>query len=316
MSSLRRVITIVGLVACVFSITAVSAAEPAECRRVNFADVDWTDIQATTALTSVVLEGLGYKPKRVTVAVPKVFDGIKRKTINVFLGYWNPSMTPIAEPYLKDGSVMMVPKPNLTGAKYTLAVPTYVADAGLHSFADINKFRTQLAAEIYGLEPGNDGNLLIKKMIDGDSFNLKGFKLVESSEEFMLTYVERAVKQKKPVVFLGWAPHPMNERFQMTYLSGGDDVFGPNFGGAEVFTVVAPDYIEKCPNVGTFIKNLQFTLSMESQVMGPILEKRDPAEAATEWLKKHPSTLLGWLKGVKTFDGRDGLTAVRSHLGL
>ena len=75
---------------------------------------------------------------------------------------------------------------NLEGAKYTLAVPKYLNDQGLKDFADIAKFKDQLDGQIYGIEPGNDGNRLIQKMIDENQFGLGGFELVESSEQGML----------------------------------------------------------------------------------------------------------------------------------
>src|SRR5437879_12107612 len=83
----------------------------------------------------------------------------------------------------------------------------------------------------------------------------------------------------------------MNEKFKMTYLSGGDGVFGPNYGGAAVYTAVANGYLERCPNVGTLIRNLKFGLSMESQVMAPILQKRDPVASALDWLRANPAVL-------------------------
>jgi glycine betaine/proline transport system substrate-binding protein len=46
----------------------------------------------------------------------------------------------------------------------------------------------------------------------------------------------------------------MNTTFKMTYLSGGDDVFGPNYGGANVFTNVRAGYLQQCPNVGAFMQ--------------------------------------------------------------
>ncbi|MBI3899407.1 MAG: choline ABC transporter substrate-binding protein [Gammaproteobacteria bacterium] len=294
----------------------VAATEPSACRTVRFADVGWTDITATTALASTVLKGLGYKPTSTVVSVPITFAGLKKKQIDVFLGYWNPSMTPIIQPFVKDKSVKVLDTPNLIGAKYTLAVPTYAAEAGIKSFADINKFRKELDGKIYGIEPGNDGNQLIQKMIDADAFGLKGFKMMESSEAGMLVEVQRAVKAKKPIVFLGWEPHPMNEKFKMSYLTGGDDYFGPNLGGAVVQTVVWPGYQEKCPNVGKLVNQLKFTLPMENQIMGPILDKKDPNATAKEWLKKNPAVLDPWLAGVAAIDGGDGLAAVKKYLGL
>jgi glycine betaine/proline transport system substrate-binding protein len=292
------------------------AAEPPECRNVRFADIGWTDITATTSLATVVLQSLGYRTTTTIASVPIAFTGLKKKNIDVFLGYWNPSMIPIIDPFLKDKSFEVLPVPNLSGAKYTLAVPTFVADAGLKDFADIARFRKELDGKIYGIEPGNDGNALIQKMITGNDFGLGGFRMVESSEAGMLIEVQRAIDRKKYIVFLGWEPHPMNERFKMTYLTGGDKVFGANYGGAAVYTVVANGFMDHCPNVGALMRNLRFGLSMESQVMSPILQKKDPIGSATEWLKANPAVLGGWLKGVTTVDGKDGLAAVRAALGL
>ena len=218
--------------------------------------------------------------------------------------------------YRDEGSVEVLGV-NLEGAKYTLAVPSYTADAGLKDFADIAKLKDELDGEIYGIEPGNDGNRLILDMIESNAFGLKGFELVESSEQGMLAEVARAVKRKQHIVFLGWAPHPMNNNFDLVYLSGGDDVFGPNYGGATVYTNVRKGYTGECPNVGKLLGNLKFTLPMEGAIMGAILDEgEEPNDAATAWLKANPDILDGWLAGVKTLDGGDGLAAVKAHLGL
>ena len=249
---------------------AAQAADPESCQTVRFSDVGWTDITSTTAATSVVLEGLGYEPETEVLSVPVTYASLKNQDIDVFLGNWMPTMEADVRPYLEDGSVENVGV-NLEGAKYTLAVPTYLAEQGLKDFADIAKFRDQLEGQIYGIEPGNDGNRLILQMIEEDSFGLKGFELVESSEQGMLAQVARAAQDQEPIVFLGWEPHPMNANFELTYLSGGDEVFGPNYGGATVYTNVRAGYLEECPNVGQLLKNQKFTLAMENEIMGAIL---------------------------------------------
>ena len=179
-----------------------------------------------------------------------VLDDLARKggDIDVFLGNWMPTMEADIAPFTADGSVETV-RANLEGAKYTLAVPTYVAEQGLKDFADIAKFKDQLGGEIYGIEPGNDGNRLIQKMIDENKDGLGGFELVESSEQGMLAEVQRASRGNKAIVFLGWEPHPMNVQMKMKYLAGGDDIFGPNLGEAKVYTAVPPSYEAKCANV-------------------------------------------------------------------
>ena len=292
------------------------AAAPEACKEVRFSDVGWTDITATTGLASVVLQGLGYDPSATILSVPVTYQSLANKDIDVFLGNWMPTMEADIRPFLDKGTVESV-KPNLEGAKYTLAVPKYLYDEGLKSFADIHKFKEQLDGKIVGIEPGNDGNRLIQKMIDDNQFDLSGFELVESSEQGMLAEVARATRRKQDIVFLGWEPHPMNVNFDLAYLSGGDDVFGPNYGGATVLTNVRNGYLQDCPNVGKFLENLSFTLPMESQVMGKILDDGEDADkAATEYLQANPEVLTTWLNGVTTIDGKDGVSAVKSSLGL
>jgi glycine betaine/proline transport system substrate-binding protein len=291
------------------------AADQESCKKVRFSDVGWTDITATTAVASVLLEALGYEPEAQVLSVPVTYTSLKNKDIDVFLGNWMPTMENDIKPYREEGSVETL-EANLEGAKYTLAVPKYTQEAGLKDFADITKFRDQLGGKIYGIEPGNDGNRLILDMISSDKFGLKGFELVESSEQGMLAQVAKSVKAKEPVVFLGWEPHPMNASFDMAYLSGGDEIFGPNFGGATVYTNVRKGYLEECPNAGKFISNLRFTLQMENEIMGSILnDGKDAKIAAKEWLKTHPDVATPWLEGVTGFDGGDAKAAVTSALG-
>ena len=61
--------------------------------------------------------------------------------------------------YRDAGSVDTV-RENLEGAKYTIAADAKNAAARLIHFADIAKFRNELDAKIYVIEPGNDGNRL------------------------------------------------------------------------------------------------------------------------------------------------------------
>ena len=297
--------------------TAAFAADPDSCSTVRFSDVGWTDITATTATASVVLKGLGYEPKTTVLSVPVTYQSLKNKDIDVFLGNWMPTQEKDVRPFLDDKSVESY-GPNLVGAKYTLATNAKGAELGIKDFKDIAAHKDDLDGKIYGIEPGNDGNRLVIDMIDKDTFGMKAMELVESSEQGMLAQVARAEKEGKPIVFLGWEPHPMNTNFKMTYLSGGDDTFGPNFGGAEVYTNVRAGYLGECPNVGTLVKNLKFSLKMENEIMNKILnEGEDPEKAAGEWLKANPSAVEPWLAGVKTRDGSsDGLAAVKSGLGL
>ncbi|MEM1046554.1 MAG: choline ABC transporter substrate-binding protein [Pseudomonadota bacterium] len=300
------------------ALAMLGAAGPAyaACEAVTFSDVGWTDITATTAATTVVLDALGYDTEIKVLSVPVTYTSLSKGDVDVFLGNWMPTMEADIAAYREAGTVDTV-RANLEGAKYTLATNAAGAKLGITDFSKIAEHKDALDGKIYGIEPGNDGNRLILDMIKANAFGLEGFEVAESSEQGMLAQVSRANRRDEPVVFLGWEPHPMNANFEMTYLTGGDDFFGPNLGGATVFTNTRAGYVDDCPNVGQLLKNLEFSLAMENEIMGAILnDSTEPQKAATAWLKANPDVLPGWLEGVKTKDGGDAQAAVNAALGL
>ena len=283
----------------------------AQCDEVTFSDVGWTDITATTATTTLVLEALGYDTEIKVLSVPVTYTSLAEGDVDVFLGNWMPTMEADIAPYREAGTVDTV-KENLKGTKYTLATNAAGAALGIADFADIAGHADALDGKIYGIEPGNDGNRLILDRIEADDFGMSAMELVESSEQGMLAQAKRLDGRCEPVVFLAWEPHPMNAAMELTYLTGGEEWFGAE---GSVFTNTRAGYVEDCPNVGQFLQNLEFTLAMENEIMGAILDDgEDPADAAMAWLKGNAGILDTWLDGVTTKDGGDAKAAVMAAL--
>ena len=280
------------------------AAEAASCKNVRMGVVNWTDVIATSAMAQTLLDGLGYKTKQTSASQQIIFAGLRDKRLDMFLGYWNPIMNQSITPFVDAKQVTVLAEPSLKDAKAMLAVPTYMADKGLKSFADIATFEKELGGRIYGIEPGSGANTQIKAMIEKNQFGLGKFQLVESSEAGMLSAVTRAVKRNEPIVFFGWTPHPMNINQDMTYLTGSEDALGPDEGRATVWTVTAPDYASRCPNVSRLLSNLTFSAEDESRMMQPLLDHKDAQASARQWLKDHPQDQQRWLEGVTTVDGK------------
>jgi glycine betaine/proline transport system substrate-binding protein len=292
------------------------AAEPQSCTQVRMADPGWTDIDATNAVAGVLLKALGYQQNVSNLSVPITYQGLKKGQIDVFLGNWMPAQGPLVKPFIDDHSIDVL-HANLVNAKFTLAVPDYVAAAGVHSFADLIKHADQFNGKIYGIEPGAPANQNIKKMIADKAFGLGDWKIVESSETGMLTQVERAVRDKQWIVFLAWEPHVMNTKFHLTYLSGGDAYFGPNYGGATVNTVTRAGFAGQCTNLAKLFQQMTFNVDMENQIISNVLQNKvDVNTAAMNALKGNPALLSAWLKGVTTTNGTDGLQAVQAQLGI
>lgn len=287
------------------------AGDSESCKVVRLSDVGWTDIQATTGVASVLLTALGYEPQVIQLSVPVTYASLKNKDLDVFLGNWMPSMTNDIKDYTAEGSVETISQ-NLEGAGYGIVVPTYVAEGGVKTLTDLGKFKDKFDGKIYGIEAGNDGNRIILDMISKPENNLGGFELVESSEAGMLTQAEQAMKDNQWIAFLGWTPHPVMGEMKITYLDGMGD---SGFGAATVHTNVRKGYLQECPNVGKFISNLKFDLSMENTMMDAILKGGNANDVAKDWLKANPDAATKWLDGVTTFDGGDAAAAVKTALG-
>ena len=100
---MKRLLTGVALVALLAAPTL--AAEPEECGSVHFSDVGWSDITATTAVTTTVLQALGYETEVSILSVPVTYAGLAKGDIDVFLGNWMPTMEADLAPHRDAGDV-------------------------------------------------------------------------------------------------------------------------------------------------------------------------------------------------------------------
>lgn len=303
-----------GLALSLLAFAPAGAAEAERCAKVRLSDPGWTDIAAANGVASVVLQGLGYEPDVKTLSVPIGFEALKTGDIDVFLGNWLPAQRKFRDDADASGAVVELVR-NLEGAKFTLAVTEPGAALGVKDFADLAAHRAAFDGRIYGIEPGAPANQSIAKIIETNKFGLGDWRLMESSEQAMLAQVRRNEAGGKPTVFLAWAPHPMNIALKIAYLSGGDEEFGPDFGGASVHTLANKAWSEACPNLTKLFSQLTFTVDQENLLIGEILDQgRSGAEAAKAWIAANPDALEVWLDGVTTRDGAPGAEAVRASV--
>ena len=143
-------------------------------------------------------------------------------------------------------------------------------------FPTSRKAGEALERQIYGIEPGNDGNRLILDMIEADAFGLGAadFDVVESSEQGCWRRSSARSTGASRSSSWRWEPHPMNANFDITYLTGRtDEWFGPDLGGANRLHQYPLRITSKgLPEMSAcLLTNLVFTLEMENEIMGAIL---------------------------------------------
>ena len=262
---------------------------------IRFANPGWTDITATTSITAEMLRSMGYSVEIRKLSVPETFQNLQSGDVDVFLGNW-PAQSKNILPCLDDKTVQQTAI-NLTNARFTLAVPKYVYDAGVTSAEHLAANAERFQRKIYGIEPGDGGNRLILGMIEKNTYQLNGWTLIESSEKEMLVKVKSAIEQKQWIIFLGWQPHPMNTKIEMAYLDDPLEVWGLGGGISKVHTVLSTKFASRSPQLLLFFENLTFTVEMENEWMRQLLEEgKEPEIMAKTWLQEHPEQKELWMK--------------------
>jgi glycine betaine/proline transport system substrate-binding protein len=250
------------------------------------------------------MKELGFRVRTSVQTVPKTLEKLSKGNVDAFLGNWMPSNSATLQPYIDDSSIVKLTT-NLVGAKYTLAVPQYVYDAGVRSFADLAKHADKFESEIYGLEANNDGNVIIENMISDNAYKLKEFKLVATSERIMLRKLSKKIKNNEWIAFLAWEPHPMNIDFDIAYLNGDFKYFGKNYGASTVETLVRKGFVQECPQAAKLLNNLKFSLIMENELMADIQNNHvGPKTAAWKWMGNNSHQVRRWLEGIEPLNER------------
>jgi len=134
---------------------------------VRFSDVGWTDVTATTPRHSAIaLHRLLADRHRAVRSRDLCF--VQNNDIDVFLGNWMPAQEADRARYVEDGSVVVI-GPNLTGAKYTLAVPAYTYAAACGTSRISSASRGAQRVDLWH-RTGNDGNRHVLEMLKQSQF--------------------------------------------------------------------------------------------------------------------------------------------------
>jgi glycine betaine/proline transport system substrate-binding protein len=298
--------TISILLVLVFTLSLVTvgagtamAAEDSDT--IDFGYVQWPGVTVKTHVAKKVLDHLGYETAMTSGSQAIVFKGMDIGDLDVFLGNWMPTMKIHFDKYHEKGSVKAVTN-NLLDVVYKTAVPEYVYEAGVTSLADLNEHADKFNSTVYGIEPGNEGNLIIKKAIDNNTYNLGEWTLQSSSTAGMLTSVKRAVNNEEWIAFNGWKPHYMNVMFDLRYLDDPEGIWG---SGERVQTVVRTGFEEENPNVYKFFEQFRVTAPMQNQWIDMYKrQEMDPEDVAEKWIANNLDVVNQWVYGVESTDGR------------
>ena len=296
------------------SAALLTSAAQADDETLDFGVPAWPGITVKTAIAEQLLNPLGYETSTQEIGLQVVYQGIEGGDIDAFLGAWLPAQRDMFEPRKESGVLIDVAN-NVDGAQMTLAVPEYLYEDGLQSFADLDDYRDQLDGDIHGFGAGSAASEILNDAIDNDTWGLGDWQLVDTSEVAMLSAARDAISREEPIVWVGWTPHWMNLELPMRYLDDEEDLFGENNGESEVLTLLRADYADANPNVVTFFEQFTFTAEEQSWMIQQFgLEERELEDVAEQWINDNAERVEAMLEGVITTDGDPAWPVIEAEL--
>ncbi len=310
MTYLKPLASGIALATTALFVSAAHADDPT----LDFGVPAWPGITVKTAIAEQLLNPLGYETSTQEIGLQVVYQGIESGDIDAFLGAWLPAQRDMFNPRKSSGVLINVAN-NVDGAQMTLAVPEYLYENGIQSFADLDERRDLFDGEIHGFGAGSAASEILHNAIDNDTWGLADWQVVDTSEVGMLSAAQDAISRKEPIVWVGWTPHWMNLELPMRYLEDPKDLFGENNGESDVLTLIRSGYADAHPNVVTFFE--QFTFSAEEQswmIQAFGQEERDMADVAEQWITEHPERIETMLADVTTTNGDPAWPVIQAQL--
>lgn len=157
----------------------------------------------------------------------------------------------------------------------------------------------QVKYQIIGIDPG--AGLMKSTDQAMKEYDLKDWKLIEGSGTAMAAALDKAIKEKKPIIVTGWTPHWMFAKYDLKYLQDPKGVYG---GDEQIHTIARKGLQSEQPSAYQMLDRFEWTPDDMAKVMSAIQEGKKPEEAAAQWVKENESKVNEWVKDVPKADGK------------
>lgn len=269
--------------------------------------VAWDSEIASTNLLKYVMESkLGYKVNALQVEAGPMWTGVATGDVDASPAAWLPlTHADYWERYKDQVDDLGA---NMTGVRTGLVVPAYMTD--VNSIADLETGATsstpsananvgkEVDHQIIGIDPG--AGIMKSTASAIEKYGLSDWKLVEGSGAAMTATLDKAVKNKEPIIVTGWTPHWMFNAYDLKYLDDPEGVYGE---AEQIHTIARKGLKEDKPVAYEFLDRFSWTPEDMGEIMVAIQDGDDPQKAAAAFAEKHSDKVAEWTKGLTPVNG-------------
>ncbi|MDN4600470.1 glycine betaine ABC transporter substrate-binding protein [Paenibacillus sp. F6_3S_P_1C] len=269
--------------------------------------VAWDSEIASTNLLKYVMESkLGYKVNALQVEAGPMWTGVATGDVDASPAAWLPlTHADYWERYKDQVDDLGA---NMTGVRTGLVVPAYMTD--VNSIADLEtgaasstpsanaNVGNEVDHQIIGIDPG--AGIMKSTASAIEKYGLSDWKLVEGSGAAMTATLDKAVKNKEPIIVTGWTPHWMFNAYDLKYLDDPEGVYGE---AEQIHTIARKGLKEDKPVAYEFLDRFSWTPEDMGEIMVAIQDGDDPQKAAAAFAEKHSDKVAEWTKGLTPVNG-------------
>lgn len=131
--------------------------------------------------------------------------------------------------------------------------------------------------------------IVAQELIDGYGLDME---LVSGTMASMLAEVDYAISQEEPILFIGWRPHTMFQKYDLKNI---DDPEG-YYEYDSYYWAIHNEFEEKAPDLFNYVMNFKQSIDENEEfLVGKEEEGLSMEEMAAEWIKENRSQIDGWL---------------------
>lgn len=248
--------------------------ETAKNEVITFGVPPWTSTIPPTTIASLIIQDMGYETDEVKAEAGAVYTGMSRGDIDVNMDAWFPAQKHYVEKYSDSIEDIGV---SYEEAASGFVVPEYMKE--INDVGDLRGKEEMFDNEILSIGKGDPATENINKVIDGYGLDIEQ---LHSSEGAMMAEAIRKMQKEEPVVFYGWRPHTIFNKFDLKILTNTET---PEwFRDSSVNVVVNKELEEKAPEVYQFLTNWSIPLEDLEEMISEIDDDGDAEKLAREWI--------------------------------
>jgi glycine betaine/proline transport system substrate-binding protein len=262
-----------------------------------------------------MLTYLGYDAKPVLLQGLAAYPLMESGEVQSFPCAWLPVQQSAWEKYVEQKKTVKGLALMTEECLLKFCVPKYVADQGIASIADLDKFADKFDKKLYTGEPGSGAWNTVKNTIENNIYGLGDWELVSVSWFALIPEMYEKYKREEWIAFTGWSPHWMNQLMELVFLEDPENTWG---GASTIWNPGPANLEQEMPNVHKLIEQYKVSQGIANVwIYEHGFQKVEPPEAARKWIKENVHIVDIWTTGVTNKSGDESAyIAIRKALGI